>query len=63
MIDIILFVAACLIWQSIKDKLRGKKPTVSLNYSRGHVEAMCGCDTANNKVVRPCSAHRSMLEA
>ncbi len=64
MIEIILFVAACLVWQSIKDKLRGKrKPTVSLCSRETHVEAMCGCDTANKRVVRPCSAHRAMLDA
>lgn len=64
MIQIILFIAACLVWQSIKDKLRGKKrPTVSLISSKDHVEAMCGCDTAGNRVVRPCEAHKAMLEA
>ncbi len=64
MIEIIFFVAACLIWQSIKDMLRGKKkPMVSLNSAKGHIEAICGCNTANNRVVRPCSAHRAMLDA
>jgi hypothetical protein len=64
MIQIILFVAACLIWQGIKNQLHGKKrPTVSLAGGEIHAVAMCGCDTVENKVVRPCSAHKAMLEA
>lgn len=60
----ILFVSACLIWQVIKDWLRGEKPkarkTVRLTVNREVAE--CGCDLLNSRVVSPCAAHRTMIE-
>jgi hypothetical protein len=64
MIQIILFVAACLVWQAIKNAVCGKKrPTVSLGVGGTRAVAMCGCNVVDNKVVAPCSAHKAMLEA
>lgn len=63
MIQIILFVAACLVWQAIKNKLRGpRRPTVSLTGGGAHILAVCGCDVVDNRVARPCAAHKVMIE-
>lgn len=65
MIEIIGFVAACLVWQSVKDWLRGgrRKPELTVRMGAMHSVAKCGCDTVDGKVVSPCSAHRAMLGA
>lgn len=66
--EIILFVAACLVWQAIKNAVRGpRKPVVRLGgdltvrVGSVHAVAACGCDTMDNKVVKACAAHRLML--
>lgn len=68
MIQIILFVAACLVWQKIKDALRGPRvPTVSIKASSKAIKARCGCSVVNgnegDRVVEPCAAHKVMLDA
>lgn len=67
MIQLIAFVMACLVWQAIKDSIRGtKKPTVTLRVGGLHAVAECGCDTVTEdgkqRVVNPCQAHRIMLD-
>lgn len=72
MIGIIAFFIVCLIWQTIKDEARGGRdkrhgpPTVRVGAI--HTVAKCGCDTAQEKnqppkVIRPCAAHRLIVEA
>lgn len=70
MMGAILFVVACLAWQAVKNAMRGgPRPTVrlkeeypALGVGEVHAVARCGCDTVNNKVVRPCEAHKAMME-
>lgn len=61
MLGIIAFVAACLLWQAIKNAFRGK-PKLSITVGGMHAVADCGCEVeignGMKKVVKPCEAHK-----
>lgn len=60
--EIIFFVGACLVWQMIKNSLRGPKvPTVSMR-KEVRVKARCGCEVIDDHVIKACSAHRILSE-
>lgn len=63
MISAILFIAACLALQAVKDAIRGRKaPTVSMTRPDLSVRATCGCTILGSKVTVACAAHRVMSE-
>lgn len=60
MIQIVLFIASCLLWQSIKNAIRGpRKITVVMEKTQ---RAGCGCEVLNNKIVKSCAAHHLLME-
>lgn len=60
MISIVLFIVACLVWQAIKNAIRGPR---KLNIKMVQVQkAECGCEVSQNRVVTACSAHKILLE-
>lgn len=66
MFEIIAFVIVCLVWQSVKDSIRGGKrserelPTVRMGGL--HRVAKCGCDTVDGRVATACAAHKILLD-
>lgn len=67
MISLIMFVLGCLVWQRIKDALRGGRPQVLKVRVVHHMKSSCGCvvveGEANKfRVVEPCAAHRVIVD-
>lgn len=61
MIGIILFFIVVFIWDSIKKSLRVPEiPKVSMR-ARNFIKAKCGCLTEGGKILKPCEAHRLMV--
>lgn len=61
MIQLLMFVAACLALQGLKNAFRRRwGPTVSLAPPAARVRAACGCRVADEKVVGPCAAHEAL---
>lgn len=62
MIEIILFIAAVMVWDSFKKKMRGPTiPTVSMK-KFNIIRAKCGCSTEDGKIVRACAAHELLIK-
>ncbi len=64
MFEIVAFCVVCLIWQEIKNSIRGPRvPTVSLRETPS-VTAKCGCkiNQEKNHVVAACAAHKVLSE-
>jgi hypothetical protein len=66
MLGIIAFVAACLLWQAIKNAFRGK-PKMTITVGGLHAVADCGCEVEMGegwkKVTKPCQAHKLLSKA
>lgn len=64
---IVLFIAACLAYQSFKNWLRGpQKPVVYMRHSKS-IKAKCGCtvvgaDGDHPVVTKPCVSHGVLAE-
>ena len=62
MIQFILFMAACLVLQAIKDAVTGrgkKKPRLLLALPK---EAECGCQLIGSRVIKTCEAHGLLVK-
>lgn len=68
MIYLIIFIPLCLIWQAIKNAIRGPKPVLAPDVvMRKLTRAKCGCllwVEAINKfqIHTPCAAHKTLYE-
>ena len=76
MIGIILFVAACLMWQGAKNKWRAWRLNQTIGHGRlrrlpgSPARLNCGCEVimeevpfaTRARVLKPCAAHEIMME-
>lgn len=61
MINLVMFVLACLAWQRLKDWYRGPRlPEYTVKMRGRGASAKCGCRIEDTKVSEPCQAHGLM---